>query len=98
PAVLPSFPTRRSSDLTRSTPPQDCPAFWKPAHRAPLVARSRSASSNTSIGSLPPSSSDSGVRVLAACSISCLPTSTEPVKKILRSEEHTSELQSRENL
>src|SRR3546814_10261582 len=67
---------------------------------APSTAASRSASSNTRKGALPPSSSEIFVTVEAHCCISSLPTSVEPVKESLRtiglerSEEHTSELQS----
>src|SRR3546814_1484159 len=73
---------------------------------APSTAASRSASSNTRKGALPPSSSEIFFTVEAHCCISSLPTSVEPVKESLRtiglevisppirSEEHTSELQS----
>src|SRR6267154_5032817 len=51
---------------------------------APLTAASRSASSKTMKGALPPSSSESFFTVPAHCSISCLPTAVEPVKVNLR--------------
>src|SRR5471030_3109537 len=51
---------------------------------APSTAASRSASSNTMNGALPPSSSDSFLMVLALCSISRRPTAVEPVKVSLR--------------
>ena len=51
---------------------------------APSTAASRSASSNTMNGALPPSSSDTFFTVPAHCSISFLPTSVEPVKVNLR--------------
>ena len=44
-----------------------------------MVARSRSASASTIIGSLPPSSRLTGVSVWAACAITFLPVRTEPV-------------------
>ena len=46
---------------------------------AALAARSRSASASTIIGSLPPSSSDTGVSVRAARSMTFLPVAVEPV-------------------
>ena len=51
---------------------------------APATARSRSASSKTMNGALPPSSIDTFFTVPADCSTSILPTSVEPVKVILR--------------
>ena len=51
---------------------------------APLTAASISASSKTMNGALPPSSIETFFTVRADCSISCLPTSVEPVKVILR--------------
>ena len=46
---------------------------------APSTAASRSASSKTMNGALPPSSSDTFFTVRAHCAISSLPTSVEPV-------------------
>ena len=54
------------------------PAFPIPYAIAAFAARSRSASASTIIGSLPPSSSPTGVSVRAARSITLLPVSTEP--------------------
>ena len=51
---------------------------------APSAAASRSASSNTMNGALPPSSSDSFLIVGATCCISMRPTSVEPVNDSLR--------------
>src|SRR6202163_3040120 len=51
---------------------------------APSTAESRSASSNTMNGALPPSSSETFFTVLAHCAISCLPTSVDPVNVNLR--------------
>src|SRR5690625_5439865 len=69
---------------------------------APSTAASRSASSNTRNGALPPSSIEVRITVFAHSSSRCLPTPVEPVKDSLRdrgrSEEHTSELQSRGHL
>ena len=52
---------------------------------APSTAASRSASSNTRNGALPPSSIETRRICSAACSISLRPTSVEPVKLSLRS-------------
>ena len=51
---------------------------------APATASSRSASSKTMNGALPPSSSDTFFTCPAHCAISSLPTSVEPVKPSLR--------------
>src|SRR6185436_4460041 len=51
---------------------------------APSTAASRSASSKTMNGALPPSSSDSFLIVVADCAISSLPISVEPVNDTLR--------------
>src|SRR6266404_3878794 len=51
---------------------------------APFTAASRSASSKTMKGALPPSSRESFFTVEAHCTISCLPISVEPVKENLR--------------
>src|SRR5580704_15329661 len=63
---------------------QVCPALRYLEAMAPLTAASRSASSKTMKGALPPSSSDSFFTVPAHCSISSLPISVEPVKVSLR--------------
>src|SRR3712207_8099428 len=78
------------------------------------AAASRSASAKTTNGAWPPSSIDVRLTCAVAAEASCLPTSVEPVKVIFltsgcstnslpiarefRSEEHTSELQSRQYL
>src|ERR1700756_960492 len=51
---------------------------------APVTAASRSASSKTMNGALPPSSSESFLIVSALCFIKVRPTSVEPVKVTLR--------------
>ena len=51
---------------------------------APATAKSRSASSKTMNGALPPSSKESFLSVSADCFISNLPTPVEPVKETLR--------------
>ena len=51
---------------------------------APATASSRSASSKTMNGALPPSSSDTFFTCFAHCAISSFPTSVEPVKPSLR--------------
>ena len=51
---------------------------------APSTARSRSASSKTRNGALPPSSIETRSSCCAACATSCRPTSVEPVNDSLR--------------
>jgi hypothetical protein len=51
---------------------------------APSTAASRSASSNTMNGALPPSSSETFLTVLAHCDISSFPTCVDPVNDSLR--------------
>ena len=58
-------------------------------HTAPFTVRSNGASSNTIIGSLPPSSRTTGSNRFAALSAIFLPVRTEPVKKILSTAEST---------
>src|SRR5690606_41601168 len=85
---LPSFPTRRSSDLGSATQPFTLPRIC-------------SISSRTSARSahLCPSASISSLRSLPPLSVSSVRVSETTSTAILsRSEEHTSELQSRENL
>mmetsp|Transcript_19747 Transcript_19747/g.34689 ORF Transcript_19747/g.34689 Transcript_19747/m.34689 type:complete len:341 (+) Transcript_19747:363-1385(+) len=60
------------------------PALRNLAAIAAATAPSRSASSKTRKGALPPSSSDTRFTVGAACAMSSLPTSVEPVKLIFR--------------
>ena len=55
------------------------PEFIIPPQAAALAARSRSASARTIIGSLPPSSRLTGVRVSAARAITLRPVLSEPV-------------------
>jgi hypothetical protein len=61
--------------------------FWpcrkKQARTAPGITCSRSASSKTTTGDLPPSSSVTFFRLPAAAWTICLPTAVEPVKAIL---------------
>src|SRR5438132_10109395 len=52
--------------------------------RAPSTAASRSASSNTMKGALPPSSIEAFLTVFEHCSRRILPTAVEPVNVILR--------------
>src|SRR5210317_1088981 len=63
---------------------QVCPALRYLLTIAPATALSRSASSNTMNGALPPSSIEVRFTVPAHSDISCLPTSVEPVKVSLR--------------
>ena len=67
----------------RSTPEQTWPQLKKDAHSAPSTARARSASSSTTIGSLPPSSSVTGTSRSPAAAATRRPTSLEPVKSTL---------------
>ncbi len=74
--------TRRGSAPRRRRARPRCtsgPPFCIDQNTAALAARSRSASARTIIGSLPPSSSETGVSVFAARSITSLPVSVEPV-------------------
>src|SRR3546814_8961888 len=71
-----------SSDLLTQT--QVFPALRYLDCTAPFTASSRSASSKTMNGALPPSSRDTFLIPGAHCSISLAPTSVEPVKEILR--------------
>ena len=71
------------STYTRSTEAQVWPAFTNAPHTIPRAARSRSASRHTTAGSLPPSSSSTGVRFRAAAAITLRPVATLPVKTIL---------------
>ncbi len=63
----------------RSTEMQTWPALSSPKVAAALAARSMSASARTIIGSLPPSSRLTGVRLSAAFAITFLPVAVEPV-------------------
>jgi hypothetical protein len=53
------------------------------AEMAPLTASSRMQSSNTMLGDLPPSSSDTFLKVLAASSLTRAPVAVPPVKATL---------------
>src|SRR3989441_7577903 len=59
---------------------QVCPELRYLDAMAPCTAASRSASSKTMNGALPPSSIDSFFSVGAHCAVSTRPTSVEPVK------------------
>src|SRR5450830_1457482 len=63
---------------------QVCPVLRYLEAMAPATAASRSASSKTIKGALPPSSSDNFLMVGAHCAMSRRPTSVEPVKDSLR--------------
>ena len=63
---------------------QVCPALRYLETNAPCTAASRSASSKTINGALPPSSIEVRLTVFAHSAISCLPTGVEPVKVTLR--------------
>ena len=63
---------------------QVCPELRYLQMSAPSTASSRSASSNTMSGALPPSSSETFLTWSAHWAMSSLPTSVEPVKPSLR--------------
>jgi hypothetical protein len=63
---------------------QVCPVLRNLLIMAPSTAASRSASSKTTKGALPPSSMLTFFTVSAHCFIRSLPTSVEPVKESLR--------------
>ena len=60
------------------------PEFRNLQKRAPATASSRSASSKTMNGALPPSSSDTFLTCCAHCSMSSFPTAVEPVNPSFR--------------
>ena len=62
---------------------QVCPVAAKMPEMAPLTASSRMQSSNTTLGDLPPSSSDTFLKVLAASSLTRAPVAVPPVKATL---------------
>ena len=66
------------------------PAFANAPQTAPRAARSRSASSHTIIGSLPPSSSVHGISARPHASAILRPVRTEPVNEILSQPASTS--------
>ena len=68
----------------RSLQVQTCPQFQKRASTALLTAASRSASSITMSGALPPSSSETTVMFSAAAARIARPARTEPVTVTMR--------------
>ena len=74
--------TERSTRI-RERAQQSCPALPNTAIGAAAAAASRSASANTTLGDLPPSSSVTRLIVAAAPAAIERPTSVEPVKAIL---------------
>ena len=72
---------RRGSGWPPCTPRRRC-ASWRSSR--PATAASRSASSKTMNGALPPSSIDRRSRLSEACAMRLRPTSVEPVKDSLR--------------
>ncbi|MNM99248.1 hypothetical protein D3C81_1118010 [compost metagenome] len=62
----------------------DSPDELKMPYSTPLTAWSRSASSNTMVGDLPPSSSDTGIILSAAICAMCLPVVVPPVNDTRR--------------
>ena len=84
-AAMPSTMRSCTFSCTKSRVPamQFWPCRKKQARAAPGIACSRSASSNTTTGDLPPSSSVTFFRSAAAARTIMRPTSVEPVKAIL---------------
>src|SRR3954447_23721537 len=64
-------------------PMQVCPALLQEPHTAAEAAAFTSASASTSIASLPPSSSSTGVSVSAQAAMILRPVGAEPVNAIL---------------
>ena len=60
-----------------------CPVAAKMPEIAPLTASSKIQSSNTMLGDLPPSSSETFLKVLAASSLTRAPVALPPVKATL---------------
>src|SRR5258706_4473260 len=85
-----NFPAIDSTTYNLSTDAQTWPQLANAPQTAPLTVRSKGASSQTIIGSLPPSSSTTGSSRLAATSAIFLPVRTEPVKKTLSTADSTS--------
>ena len=73
-----------SCTMKRLAAVQACPMLRNLAARAPSTALSRSASSKTMNGALPPSSIDVRNTFSAACFMSVTPTGVEPVNDTLR--------------
>src|SRR5580692_9562500 len=65
---------------------QRCPVVPNAPQSPPSTASSRLASSSTIIGFLPPSSSEHGLKLLAAVVPIVLPTADEPVKETARTD------------
>src|SRR5271163_3514211 len=63
---------------------QRCPVVPNAPQSPPSTASSRFASSSTIIGFLPPSSSEHGLKLLAAVVPMVLPTAEDPVKEMAR--------------
>jgi hypothetical protein len=64
---------------TRSTDAHTWPEFANPPHVIACAVRSRSASSHTTAGALPPSSSVHGIKRSPHAAATRLPVATEPV-------------------
>ncbi len=73
-----------ASTMMRSVDMQICPALANAPKIAPAAACSRSASSSTSSGALPPSSSTAGFRCSPQVRAIIRPTGVEPVKLMRR--------------
>ena len=86
-AMATSFSTNWSWMLScrssREPAMQVWPVAAKMPEMAPLTASSRMQSSNTMLGDLPPSSSDTFLKVLAASSFTRAPVAVPPVKATL---------------
>src|SRR5690606_41845497 len=89
PRDLPSFPTRRSSDLDISLSCSPCRFAF---HRAVTLA------SSSAVGGVAASFSSSSSTASSTCRSVTSAGWIAVMENVSRSEEHTSELQSRENL
>ncbi len=73
--------------MSRLPAMQAWPWLWKMAKADPFTAASRSASGNTTLAPLPPSSSCTRLRLPAEASTMRRPVAVEPVKAILATPE-----------
>ena len=76
----------------RSVPQQYWPVFMHEPIKAPFTARSMSASEQTIIASLPPSSSVHGISRLPQAAATFLPVAALPVNEILSTPRSTNSM------
>src|SRR5207302_8588698 len=90
--VLHSFPTRRSSDLTRRS-------TCSPVANGPATTSlPRSAGTRLPAAATTVPAADTHTNTASANRVDRIPDAPSQLARLARSEEHTSELQSRENL